>query len=147
MSLRYAARLGKWQNTLTLSPRCLCQVSLGLDENDSTQQNVEHYEVQFEAAFITATELYYRKESDAFVAANPVTDYMRKAETRLREEDDRVEMYLHPTTRSRLIKKCEAVLISAHAQLLWDEFDKLLEAEKGDGELPKNRVAPGKRAT
>lgn len=109
-------------------------VSLGLDEHDSTQQNVDLYKVEFEAAFIEATELYYRTESDAFVAANSVTDYMKKAETRLKEEDDRVEMYLHPSTRQRLIKKCENVLITAHVQLLWEEFDHLLEAEKGDGE-------------
>lgn len=98
------------------------------------RSNIDLYKAEFESAFIAATELYYRTESAAFVAANSVTDYMKKAETRLKEEEDRVEMYLHPATRARLIKKCENALIGAHAQLLWDEFDKLLEADKGDGE-------------
>ncbi|CAO1622432.1 unnamed protein product [Sympodiomycopsis kandeliae] len=107
-------------------------VSLGVDENDTTQQNVEVYKRDFEAAFLDATELFYRAESDAFVGANSVTDYMRKAETRLKEEEDRIEMYLHPTTRNKLVQKCDQVLIRGHAQLLWDEFENLLVAQKGD---------------
>lgn len=107
-------------------------VSLGVDENDTTQQNVEVYKREFETSFLEATELYYRQESDAFVAANSVTDYMRKAETRLKEEEDRLEMYLHPTTRYKLISKCENVLIRSHAPLLWDDFENLLAAQKSE---------------
>lgn len=107
-------------------------VSLGVDENDTTQQNVDVYKREFEGSFLEATQLYYKTESDAFVAANSVTDYMRKAETRLKEEEDRVEMYLHPMTRAKLIQRCEAVLIRGHAQRLWDEFENLLVAQKGE---------------
>lgn len=106
-------------------------VQLGLDDQDSIG-NTEVYKQEFENPFIAATELYFRTESDAFVAANSSTDYMRKAETRLKEEEDRVELYLHPSTRDRLIRKCEAVLIRGHSQLLWDEFENLLEAGKSD---------------
>ena len=106
-------------------------VQLGLDDQDSIG-NTEVYKQEFENPFIAATELYFRTESDAFVAANSSTDYMRKAETRLKEEEDRVELYLHPTTRDRLIRKCEAVLIRGHSQLLWDEFENLLESGKSD---------------
>lgn len=107
-------------------------VSLGVDENDTTQQNVDVYKREFEVAFLDVTERYYKTESAAFVTANSVTDYMRKAETRLKEEEDRVEMYLHPSTRAKLIQKCETVLIREHAQLLWDEFENLLVEQKGD---------------
>lgn len=107
-------------------------VSLGLDENDTTQQNVEIYRYEFETSFIASTDVYYKTESDAFVAANSVTDYMRKAETRLKEEEDRVELYLHPSTRSKLIARCDSVLIRGHSQLLWDGFENLLETDKGD---------------
>ena len=49
--------------------------------------------------FIAATETYYRAESDAFLADNSVTDYLIKAENRLKEEEDRVDMYLHISSR------------------------------------------------
>lgn len=107
-------------------------VSLGLDENDSTKLNTEVYKAEFEAPFITATEIHYKTESDAFVAANSIVDYMKKTEARLKEEEDRVELYLHVSTRNKLIGACENVLIRGHMQLLQDEFQPLLDAEKSD---------------
>lgn len=85
-----------------LTDRPLPPVSLGLDESDSTKQNLEVYRTDFEAIFLQATELYYKAESDAFVAENSVVDYMKKAETRLKEEEDRIELYLHPSTRVKV---------------------------------------------
>lgn len=77
-------------------------VSLGLDENDSTKQNLDVYRSEFELPFLQATEIYYKAESDAFVATNSVIDYMKKAETRLKEEEDRIELYLHASTRPKV---------------------------------------------
>lgn len=77
-------------------------VSLGLDELDSTKQNLEVYRADFEILFLQATELYYKAESDSYVTENSVVDYMKKAETRLKEEEDRIELYLHPSTRPKV---------------------------------------------
>ncbi|KAH0445930.1 hypothetical protein IEQ34_025239 [Dendrobium chrysotoxum] len=107
-------------------------VSLGLDEQDSTRLNLEVYRAEFEGYFLTATELYYKAESAAFVVANSVVDYMKKAEARLKEEEDRIELYLHVNTRANLIGVCENVLVRDHKQMLWDEFQALLDAEKSD---------------
>jgi cullin 1 len=134
-----------------LTPR---PVSLGLDESDSTRQNLDVYRNEFERPFLVATEIYYKAESETFIAENSVTDYMRKAEARLREEESRVEMYLHATTkrqvsrvgvmygeagrltsaRSQLVQTCDAVLVRGHAQMMWDEFQSLLDLAKTDGE-------------
>ena len=57
------------------------------------------YKADFEAPFINATEKYYTAESDAFLQSNTVSDYLKKAEERLREEEDRVERYLNGNTR------------------------------------------------
>ncbi|KAK0527203.1 ubiquitin ligase (cullin) of SCF [Tilletia horrida] len=110
-------------------------VSLGIDQSDNS--NVPHgrpqldlYRTDFEQRFIAATQAYYERESTAFVAANTVVDYMKKAEVRLKEEDDRIEMYMHPSSRGKLIPVCEWVLIHGHRQLLWDEFQNLLDGEK-----------------
>ncbi|WWD18765.1 hypothetical protein CI109_103220 [Kwoniella shandongensis] len=107
-------------------------VSLGLDEADVQRQNLDVYKEFFQAPFLATTEQYYRAESSAFVSSNSVSDYMKKAEDRLQEEADRVNLYLHDDTRADLKAKCEAVLISEHNTLLWEEFQSLLDADRVD---------------
>ncbi|PWN50392.1 putative SCF complex member Cullin 1 [Violaceomyces palustris] len=107
-------------------------VSLGLDEVDTNRQNLEVYRSEFEKPFLEATELYYTNESDAFVSQNSATDYMKKAESRLKEEEDRVELYLHASTRTKLIPCCDTVLVRRHASMLWDEFQTLLDLDKAE---------------
>lgn len=53
----------------------------------------------FQKYFIQATQKYYAKESADFVANNSVPDYMKKAEDRLKEEADRINLYLHDSSR------------------------------------------------
>jgi len=74
-------------------------VSLGLDEADAQRQMLDVYKEFFQTPFLDATKLYYTAESSAFVANNSVSDYMKKAEDRLQEEADRVNLYLHDSTR------------------------------------------------
>jgi cullin 1 len=74
-------------------------VSLGLDESDTNKASLEVYKEHFEGPFITATEKYYKTESDTFLAENTVSDYLKRAEERLREEEDRIERYLNANTR------------------------------------------------
>ncbi|KAJ3030639.1 hypothetical protein HDV00_008760 [Rhizophlyctis rosea] len=85
-------------------------VLLGLDENDPTKSTLDIYTQYFQGPFINATETYYKAESEAFITANTITDYMKKAETRLQEEGGRVQTYLHQSTQSPLISKCVQVL-------------------------------------
>lgn len=107
-------------------------VSLGLDDNDSNKQSLEVYKERFETPFIEATEKYYKTESEAFLAENSVSDYLKKAEERLKEEEDRVDRYLNTVTRKTLISKCEHVLIREHAETMWEEFQKLLDYDKDE---------------
>jgi hypothetical protein len=86
---------------------------------------------------------------------------MKKAEGRLKEEENRVELYLHNSTMqpvefapshlysrvrsnwfcsrcvvvrtSQLVSCCENMLVEAHKDLLVDEFQNLLSNEKVDG--------------
>lgn len=74
-------------------------VSLGLDETDSNKANFDVYRPHFEQPFIQSTSDYYALESKTFLAENSVSAYMKKAEGRLREEEDRVERYLNSVTR------------------------------------------------
>lgn len=105
-------------------------VSLGLDEHDNTKSTLEVYRFHFEKPFLAATEQFYEAESKQFVAENSVVEYMKKAETRLNEEEERVRMYLHPDIGQPLKKACNKVLIADHAGILKDEFQILLDTDR-----------------
>lgn len=57
---------------------------LGLDQNDMSRKTLDIYKKYFEDRFIQSTRQYYAAESEKFIAENSVTDYMRKAEARLK---------------------------------------------------------------
>ena len=107
-------------------------VSLGLDDTDTNKACLDVYKDHFEIPFIEATEKYYKQESESFLASNSISDYLKKAEDRLREEEDRVERYLNTQTRKPLISKCEHVLIREHADLMWESFQGLLDFDKDE---------------
>ncbi|TPX31644.1 hypothetical protein SmJEL517_g05059 [Synchytrium microbalum] len=105
-------------------------VSLGLDESDSSKSTLEVYKQYFETPFVDATEIYYKAESEKFITDNTITDYMKKAESRLLEEENRVPLYLNPSTSKPLIKRCETVLIANHTNPIQEEFQTLLDQDK-----------------
>ena len=107
-------------------------VSLGLDDTDTNKACLDIYKEHFELPFIEATEKYYKHESESFLAASSVSDYLKKAEERLREEEDRVERYLNTQTRKSLINKCDHVLIREHSELMWENFQVLLDYDKDE---------------
>jgi cullin 1 len=107
-------------------------VSLGLDENDTNKACLDVYKESFETPFLDTTEKYYKQESEAFLAANSVSEYLKKAEERLKEEEDRVDRYLNTSTRKALISKCEHVLIREHSELMWESFQNLLDYDKDE---------------
>nr|GAT58085.1 ubiquitin-protein ligase [Mycena chlorophos] len=108
-------------------------VSLGLDPSDPNKECLDVYKEQFEAPFLAATETYYTAEAEAFLNAGGtegsgnIPEYLKKAEIRLREEEERVVRYLHTKTRKELVGKCESVLLRAHAPRMWEAFQALLD--------------------
>jgi len=105
-------------------------VRLGLNKEKPKESTLDVYKRDFEEAFLTATEVYYTAESTQFIAVNTVSDYMKKVEARLKQEDARVSAYLHPSTKNELITKVERVLIDKHKDTIWAEFKNLLEDDK-----------------
>jgi cullin 1 len=107
-------------------------VSLGLDEADPTKSTLDVYRFNFERPFLEATKSFYQAESKQFVAENSIVEYMKKAETRLDEEEGRVNMYLHPDIAVPLRKCCNTALIADHSIILRDEFQVLLDNDRYD---------------
>lgn len=107
-------------------------VSLGMDEGDNSKTTLEVYRYHFEKPFLEATKIFYQNESKQFVAENSVVEYMKKAEARLAEEEERVRMYLHPDIAVHLKKACNQALIAEHSNILRDEFQVLLDNNRED---------------
>jgi cullin 1 len=105
-------------------------VSLGLNKDKPKETTLEIYKEYFEDDFLLATEVYYTTESTHFIAVNSVAEYMKKVETRLQQETRRVQQYLHPSTETELINKCDKVLIEKHMETMWGEFQHLLQDDK-----------------
>ncbi len=105
-------------------------VSLGLDESDPSKGTLDVYRYYFEKPFLEKTAEYYTNESKQFVAENSIVEYMKKAQARLDEEEERVKMYLHPDIAQELRKTCNDALIKEHSTLLRDEFQNLLNDDR-----------------
>ena len=105
-------------------------VSLGLDESDSSKSTLDVYRFHFERPFLSATKEFYQAESKQFVAENSVVEYMKKAEARLAEEEERVGMYLHQDIAVPLKKACNQALIADHSALMREEFQVLLDNDR-----------------
>lgn len=100
-------------------------ISLDPDDSNLNKTCLHIYEKQFEVPFLDATQKFYKQDSESFLAAHSLSDYLKNVEKRLQEEEDRVDAYLNPRTREALISKCRGLLIREHSDEMWDRSQSL----------------------
>ena len=78
----------------------------------------EVYSKDFEQPFLQRSADFYKIESNEYLAQNSAPDYMKKAERRLLEEEDRVSHYLDARTEPKIKEVAERELVARHMRQL-----------------------------
>lgn len=76
------------------------------------------YRECFEDHFLDHARKFYQDESVQYISQNTCSDYLRKAEARIREEKARVDNYLHESTAEKIQDLCDEEWILAHYKML-----------------------------
>lgn len=85
------------------------------------RNNLEVYVTDFEEMLLSTTADYYSRESAKWVEKDSFPEYMRKAEDRLKQEQERVTHYLHSSTEEKLLKVCDEQLLQWPEQTLLEK--------------------------
>ena len=91
---------------------CCAQVGMG---------GMDAYERDFEEYLLTGTAEYYKRKASVWVEEDSCPDYMIKAEDCLRTEEERVNLYLHHSTRPKLLKEVERELLTNYEMQLLEK--------------------------
>eukprot|EP00276_Gloeochaete_wittrockiana_P009950 CAMPEP_0184657638 /NCGR_PEP_ID=MMETSP0308-20130426/20785_1 /TAXON_ID=38269 /ORGANISM="Gloeochaete witrockiana, Strain SAG 46.84" /LENGTH=732 /DNA_ID=CAMNT_0027095707 /DNA_START=65 /DNA_END=2263 /DNA_ORIENTATION=- len=76
------------------------------------------YAEDFEKGFLDESAQFYQIESQEFIASNSCSEYLKKAESRLKEESARVNNYLDSSTEPKIRAVVESELIAKHLKRL-----------------------------
>ncbi|CAK9101449.1 Cullin-3 (CUL-3) (Cullin-C) [Durusdinium trenchii] len=106
-----AERRGEQVDRILLKHTVNMLVELGV-------QGKNVYRECFEDHFLDHTRKFYQDESKQYISQNPCSDYLKKAEKRIREEKARVENYLHESTMEKIQELCDEEWIQVHYKTL-----------------------------
>lgn len=90
-------------------------------------QGITFYENHFEKQMLLKTKEYYIKESTAFLQTGTVSDYMTKAEQRIRKEEESGSYYFLPSTKPKLKLALDEAMITKHFDQLQNAFQDMIE--------------------
>lgn len=94
----------------------------------NTEDKLEIYRDNFEAAYLQATSEFYRRKGNDQLQESGVQSFMRYADAKLKEEEARATRYLEPVSASALSECCVRVLIRDHLPTFLQECRPLIEA-------------------
>lgn len=113
------------------------QLVIGVRESyvnlcSNPDDKLQIYRENFEKAYIDATESFYKMKAPQYLQANGVQNYMRYAETKLREEELRAHKYLEPCSGSVqvLTDCCVSVLVSTFRNTILAECASMIKSNE-----------------
>lgn len=92
----------------------------------NTEDRMQIYRDNFEAAYIHSTEMFYRLKAPEQLSANGVQEYMKYADNKLREEEARAQKYLEAGSNG-VIQCCVKVLVGDALPVLLAECKPLIK--------------------
>ncbi|KAG9007026.1 hypothetical protein FRB93_008293 [Tulasnella sp. JGI-2019a] len=111
-------------------------IAVGMDDRPTILAEQEDlgdplalYKKHVEESFITATKQFYAAELAEFKATGDVHGYFKKLDARMRDEEDRIELYLAPCTRQSLLLE---FIYTEHVSKVWDSLASLLDFDSGE---------------
>uniref|UniRef100_A0A383WLY6 Cullin family profile domain-containing protein n=1 Tax=Tetradesmus obliquus TaxID=3088 RepID=A0A383WLY6_TETOB len=78
--------------------------------------SMDHYERDFEEVLLNETASYYKRKAAEWINEDSCPEYMLKAEDCLRLEEERVDNYLHASTKPKLLREVESELLAKYEQ-------------------------------
>ncbi|KAI8577434.1 hypothetical protein K450DRAFT_252413 [Umbelopsis ramanniana AG] len=92
------------------------------------------YHEVFEEPFLRRTQLFYRSEGEKLVHSLDMAEYLQHVDQRLKEEGvERINAYIDPSSKPKLIKLVEAELLERHVDTILEKgFQPLLEDNRKD---------------
>ncbi|XP_046751919.1 cullin-5 isoform X2 [Diprion similis] len=110
------------------------QLVIGVRESyvnlcSNTMDKLQIYRDNFEAAYIKATEEFYKVKAPEQLSLHGVETYMRYAEVKLREEELRAQKYLEPNSASvqLLTDCCVSVLVATFKSAILAECPRMIQ--------------------
>eukprot|EP01104_Vermistella_antarctica_P009983 TRINITY_DN2631_c0_g1_i2.p1 TRINITY_DN2631_c0_g1~~TRINITY_DN2631_c0_g1_i2.p1 ORF type:complete len:553 (+),score=165.07 TRINITY_DN2631_c0_g1_i2:809-2467(+) len=89
--------------------------------------SLQVYTSLFELDFLTETKSFYERKAKAYLEDTEVSQYLKYADDRLQEENDRVLHYLWPSTKKPLVACVEKQLLEIHVDRILEKgFDLLM---------------------
>ena len=126
-------RRGDVTNTSWIKAVVNSCVSLSIIQEKDAKDELQLYTNAFEKPFLEATRKYYEADSTVFLEQHTLREYMRRVETSLHDEVERVQLYLHRKTEAAVTAECEHTLLVRHKDAIADEFTVLLENDGYEG--------------
>lgn len=142
LSLIEDDRRGKPVDTSLIRGVVFSYVELSMIEekpsNDPFELRV--YVTAFESRFLEDTKRFYELLKWEVVEYDHLSEYVKKTQRLLEEEERRVERYLHKSTLVLLLHTLWEVLIANHVEVLYAEFKNLLSEERHDDLASRYRL-------
>ncbi|KAJ3366777.1 hypothetical protein GGF32_003421 [Allomyces javanicus] len=97
------------------------------DETTTMGPTGSLYLSEYEAVFLAETKKYYEQESRRVMRDLSISEFMKTAEDRLKQEYHRALRFLHPSSVDKVTAECHAQYIDAHKHRIHDAFLGMLQ--------------------